>query len=213
VSEIDAAGRLRILIADDHPVFRDGLKAILASAGDMEVVGEAGDGRAAVRAFKDLHPDVVLMDLRMPALDGADAIAAILRTSPDARILVLTTMDGDADIQRALRAGARGYLLKDAFREEILAAIRTVGAGRKHVSTAAATRLAEHPLGHRLTEREVEVLEQIALGRSNKEIGDALSITEGTVKSHVNAVLEKLEAADRTEAAMIALKRGIIRFD
>jgi len=205
--------KLRLLIADDHPIFRDGLRAIVMSAGDMEVIGEASDGRAAVRAYKELLPDVVLMDLRMPVLDGADAIAAILRTAPDARILVLTTMDGDADIQRALRAGARGYLLKDAFREEILAGIRAVGAGKKHVSPAAATRLAEHPLGHRLTLREIEVLEQIAQGRSNKEVGDALSITEGTVKAHVNSILDKLEASDRTEAAMIALKRGIIRFD
>jgi DNA-binding NarL/FixJ family response regulator len=210
---VSESTKLRLLIADDHPIFRDGLKAIVEGAEDMEVIGEASDGRAAVRAYKDLQPDVVLMDLRMPLLDGADAIAAILRTAPEAKILVLTTMDGDADIQRALRNGARGYLLKDAFREEILAGIRAVGAGKKHVSPAAATRLAEHPLGHRLTEREIEVLEHIAQGRSNREIGEALSITEGTVKTHVNSILDKLEAADRTEAAMTALKRGIIRFD
>jgi two-component system NarL family response regulator len=176
-------------------------------------VGDAADGRAAIAAWREHEPDVMLMDLRMPRMDGVDAIAAILRTSPDARIIVLTTFDGDEDIHRALRLGARAYLLKDAFGEEILAAIRSVHAGRKHVPPVVAARLAERPIDRDLTAREVEVLELIARGNSNREIGDQLSIAEGTVKAHVNNILGKLEARDRTEAAMIALKRGIIRLE
>jgi two-component system NarL family response regulator len=210
---VSGKGKIRVVVVDDHPVVRDGLETLLRAAADIEVVGDAADGRAAIAAWREHEPDVMLMDLRMPRMDGVDAIAAILRTSPDARIIVLTTFDGDEDIHRALRLGARAYLLKDAFGEEILAAIRSVHAGRKHVPPVVAARLAERPIDRDLTAREVEVLELIARGNSNREIGDQLSIAEGTVKAHVNNILGKLEARDRTEAAMIALKRGIIRLE
>jgi two-component system NarL family response regulator len=205
--------KIRVVVVDDHPVVRDGLKTVLSAAPDIEVVGEAGDGREAIAAWKEHQPDVVLMDLRMPRMDGADAIAAIIRLSPDARVIVLTTFAGDEDIHRALALGARAYLLKDAFHEEILAAIRAVHAGRRHVPPAVASRLAERPIGRDLTLREIEVLELIARGNSNREIGEQLRIAEGTVKAHVNSILGKLDAQDRTDAAMIALKRGIIRLD
>jgi two-component system NarL family response regulator len=210
---VTAAVPIRVVVVDDHPVVRDGLRTLLDAAPDIEVVGEAGDGRAAIAAWREHQPDVTLMDLRMPGMDGVDAIAAILRTAPEARIIVLTTFAGDEDIHRALRLGARSYLLKDAFGEEILAAIRAVHVGRRHVPAAVAARLAERPIGRDLTLREVEVLELIARGKSNREIGEELSIAEGTVKAHVNNILGKLEAQDRTDAAMIALKRGIIRLD
>jgi two-component system NarL family response regulator len=176
-------------------------------------VGQAEDGRAAIAAFREHQPDVMLMDLRMPRMDGVDAIAAILRVEPQARIIVLTTFAGDEDIHRALRLGARAYLLKDAFGDEILAAIRAVHAGRRHVPPEVAARLAERPIDRDLTVREIEVLEAIARGHGNRGIGELLSIAEGTVKAHVNSILGKLEAKDRTEAAMIALKRGIIRLE
>jgi DNA-binding NarL/FixJ family response regulator len=205
-----SAGAIRVVVVDDHPVFRDGLKAVLHTADDIRVVAEAGDGREGVAAFKEHKPDVVLMDLRMPGMDGADAIALILRADPAARVVVLTTFDGDEHIHRALALGAKGYLLKDATRDEILAAVRTVHAGKRFIPAEVATLLASRPIGRDLTDREIQVLEGIASGLSNKEIGAELGIAEATVKSHVNGVLAKLEAKDRTDAAMIALKRGLI---
>jgi DNA-binding NarL/FixJ family response regulator len=205
-----SAGAIRVVVVDDHPVFRDGLKAVLHTADDIRVVAEAGDGREGVAAFKEHQPDVVLMDLRMPRMDGADAIALILRADPAARVVVLTTFDGDEHIHRALALGAKGYLLKDATRDEIVSAVRTVHAGRRFIPADVATLLASRPIGRDLTEREIQVLEGIASGLSNKEIGAELGIAEATVKSHVNGVLAKLEAKDRTGAAMIALKRGLI---
>jgi len=202
---------IRVLIVDDHPVFRDGLKAVLQTAQDIRVVAEAADGRLGIAAFKEHQPHVVLMDLRMPRMDGSDAIAAILRADPAARVVVLTTFDGDEEIHRALALGAKGYLLKDATRDEILAAVRSVHAGQRFIPGPVATRLAERQSGRELSERELQVLEGIASGLSNKEIGDDLGIAEATVKSHVNSILAKLEAKDRTDAAMIALRRGLIR--
>lgn len=208
---MNQGGKIRILVVDDHPVVRDGIRSLLGSAGDLEVVAEAEDGAAGVAAYRAHSPDVVLMDLRMPGMDGPQAIEEILRIFPSARIIVLTTYDGDEDIHRALRLGAKSYLLKDALGQEIIGAVRLVAAGKRHVPQAVAARLAERPIGRELTGREIEVLTLIGRGQSNKEIGDALGITEATVKSHVNSILLKLEANDRTEAALIALRRGVIR--
>jgi len=211
---MDTEGQIRILIADDHPFFLDGLAANVEAEPDMTVVARAADGRAAVTLAREHRPDVILMDLRMPALNGVEAIREIVGGGDaTSRIIVLTTYDGDEDIHRALKAGAKAYLLKDAFREELLAAIRAVHAGRRHIPPQVASRLAERMGSDELTEREIEVLRLVASGKSNREIGEALRIAEGTVKAHVNNILNKLGANDRTHAAMIALQRGLFRFD
>jgi two-component system NarL family response regulator len=181
---------------------------------DMTVVGEAATGREAVAAYRAARPDVVLMDLRMPDMTGVEAIGAIRGEFPGARIIVLTTYDGDEDIYRGLQAGARAYLLKDAPRDDLLDAIRAVHAGQSRIPPAVAARLAERVLaGPELTARELEVLRGIVAGRSNKEIGAALGISEGTVKAHVNSILGKLGVADRTQAVTTALQRGIVHLD
>jgi two-component system NarL family response regulator len=204
--------RIRVLLADDHPVVLEGLAAVLSYQGDMSVVGTAKDGREAVARFRELHPDVALLDLRMPELTGLQAIRAIRDQDADARLIVLTTFDGDEDVYRALEAGAQGYLLKDSSKEELLAAVRAVYAGRRHVPAAVAARLAERAqAGPDLTPREREVLERMAAGKANKEIGASLAITEATVKSHVNSILQKLGVADRTQAVTVAIRRGILR--
>jgi two-component system NarL family response regulator len=186
---------------------------VLGCQPDLEVVGCAADGNEAVRLFGELRPDVTLMDLRMPGLGGVTAIARIRAGFPDARVVVLTTYDGDEDIYRALQAGARGYLLKDTATEELLRAIRVVSRGGRHVPAAVAARLTERAMaGPALTPREVEVLEQVAAGKTNKEIGAAFFIAEGTVKSHVVRILEKLGVRDRTEAVVEAMRRGILHF-
>jgi DNA-binding NarL/FixJ family response regulator len=203
---------IRILIAEDHAVVRDGLAAVLKFEPDIAVVGLAKNGREAVTQFRELRPDVVLMDLAMPELDGAGAILAIRGEFPDARILVLTTYDNDESVFRALENGAKGYLLKDCSTVELLASIRKIHSGGTHVSERAASRLAERAMaGGPLSAREIEVLKWIAEGKSNKEIATLLFISEGTVKTHVLSIHEKLGVGDRTEAVVTAIKRGILR--
>lgn len=203
---------IRILIAEDHAVVRDGLAAVLKFAADMAVVGLARNGLEAIDQFRELQPDVVLMDLAMPELDGAGAILRIRGEFPDARILVLTTYDNDESVFRALENGAQGYLLKDCSTNDLLAAIRKIHAGGTHVSERAAARLAERAMaGGALSPREIEVLKWIAQGKSNKEIAALLFISEGTVKTHVLSIHEKLGVGDRTEAVVTAIKRGILR--
>ncbi|HLH03181.1 MAG TPA: response regulator transcription factor [Bryobacteraceae bacterium] len=201
---------IRLIVADDHHVVRQGLIALLKTVPDMQVVGEAADGEQAVALYRQHRPDVAIMDLRMPKKSGVDAITEIRRDEPNARVIVLTTFDGDEDIYRALQAGARGYLLKDMFGEELIEAIRTVHAGRQRIPAAVAQRLAERMVGPSLTPRELEVLECIVAGKSNRDIGLDLAISEATVKTHINNLLSKLGVADRTQAATTALQRGIV---
>src|SRR6476646_9583697 len=204
--------RIRILIAEDHDVVRDGLASVLDFQQDMTVAGHAKNGHESVARFRELKPDVVLMDLAMPELDGVSAIGAICSEFPDARILVLTTYDNDESVFRALENGAKGYLLKDCSTSDLLAAIRKISAGGTHVSERAASRLAERAMaGGPLSPREIEVLKWIAEGKSNKEIAALLFISEGTVKTHVLSIHEKLGVGDRTEAVVTAIKRGILR--
>jgi two-component system, NarL family, response regulator len=205
------ASPITILIADDHPVVREGLAALIDRRPDMTVVAEVSNGRELVAAFLLHRPDVTLVDLRMPELDGADAIAAIRERAPGARVIVLTTYDDDDDIQRSLRAGAKAYMLKDAPRDELIACIKAVHEGRTLIPPAIAAKLAESIGAPPLTARELEVLGLVAEGKSNREIATLLFITEGTVKSHLSAILSKLDAADRTQAVTIALKRGLLR--
>jgi len=203
---------IRILIVDDHAVVRDGLAAMLSFQPDMSVAGHAKTGREALQQYRECKPDIALMDLAMPELDGVGAIIAIRREFPDARILVLTTYDGDENVYRALENGARGYLLKDCSTDDLLAAIRKVHCGGTHVSERAAAKLAERTMrGAPLSAREIEVLTLISEGKSNKEIAGLLFITEGTVKTHVLNIHEKLVVSDRTEAVVTAIKRGILR--
>ncbi len=203
--------KIRLLIVDDHPIVRDGLVAILHEGEpDLEVVGEAGDGKEAVTAWRTLRPTVTIMDLQLPGLTGVEAIQAIRREDPGALILVLTTFDGDADIQRALEAGARGYLLKSVRRAILIEAVRAVAAGERYLPPTTAARLVEAMEAERLTAREFDVLRLLAQGERNREIAETLGLAEPTVKIHVNNLLRKLQAKDRTEAAVIALKRGLI---
>ncbi len=206
-----SSDRIRLLIVDDHPVVRDGLVSILHEGEpDLEVVGEAGDGKEAVNAWRTLRPTVTIMDLQLPGQTGVEAIQSIRREDPEAKILVLTTFDGDADIQRALEAGARGYLLKSVRRAILIEAVRAVAAGQRYLPPATAARLLEAMEAERLTPRELDVLRLLGEGQRNREIADALGLAEPTVKIHVNNLLRKLEAKDRTEATVIALKRGLI---
>jgi two-component system NarL family response regulator len=201
---------IRVLVIEDHPVVRQGLVALLSNAPDIEVVGSAADGVAAMEIFKSVRPDVTLMDLQMPRLGGVEAIQRIRNEWPDARIIVLTTFDGDEDIYRAMQAGAKAYLLKGMEVEELLTAIRAVHTGHARVPSSIAEKLAQRVASQDLTAREVEVLGRILAGRANKEIANDLNISEATVKSHVNSLLSKLGVDDRTHAAMVALQRGIV---
>jgi DNA-binding NarL/FixJ family response regulator len=202
--------RIRVICVDDHPLVRKGIALILSNEADMELVGEAGNGRDAVELFRHSRPDVTLMDLRMPELDGINTIKQIRAEFPDAMIIALTSFDGDQDIYRALEAGVRGYLLKESVHTEVLTAIRSVYAGKRLISHEASERLSTYFTNEALTPKEVEVLTLVAQGFSNKEIAAQLGKAAGTIKIHVQNILEKLEASDRTHAVTIAAQRGII---
>lgn len=204
---------ITLLIADDHPVVREGLAAMFNRRPDLRTIAEAVNGAEAVRLALDLRPDVVLMDLNMPELGGVDAITQIRAAWPEARVVVMTTFDGDEDIFRALQAGARAYLLKDTPRDEIIETVRIVHAGGKRIPEEIAAKLADRLLAEPLTERERDVLRLIVAGRSNKEIGSELNIAEGTVKVHVNSLLGKLGVQDRTQAVTEALRRGLVHLE
>ena len=204
---------IRILIAEDHEVVREGVAAILDQEQDMLVVAQAANGQEAVRAFSSERPDIALLDLLMPGLNGVEATAAIRKNFPSARIIVLTTYDGNEDIYRALQAGARAYLLKATSRKDLLETIRAVHLGQLRIPAEVAARLAERIPVSELTKRELDVLRLIVKGKSNKEIANVLGITEGTVKYYVNIILSKMGVSDRTEAATSALKRGIVHQD
>lgn len=205
-----APRQIKILTVDDHPLMREGIASIIQGEKDMTVVGEASNGRAAIDIFRSKRPDVTLMDLQMPDLNGIDAIRTIRGEYPQARIIVLTTYEGDVLARRALKAGAAGYILKDMIRTELLDAIRAVHLGRKYIPERIATELAEHYAEDDLSEREIEILREVARGTSNKIIATHLSISEATVKAHMQNILVKLGASDRTHAVSIATERGFL---
>ena len=207
---MDVEKKIRILVVDDQAVVRQGFVALVNLVPDMVVIAEATNGKQAVEQFRIHQPDITLMDLRMPVMSGVEAISAIRREFPQARIIVLTTFDGDEDIYRSLQAGAQGYLLKDMFFNELEEAVRKVHAGLRRIPNVVADRLAERMGSSDLTGRELEVLEQIVKGKSNKEIASVLRISEATVKSHINNLLSKLGVTDRTQAATTALQRGLV---
>jgi DNA-binding NarL/FixJ family response regulator len=203
---------IRILAVDDHPLFRGGVVALVAHQSDMSVVGEASNGHEAIQQFRTLRPDVTLMDLQMPEMNGLDAMIAILGEVSEARIIVLTTYTGDVQVLRALKAGAKAYLLKNLLYKELVETIRAVHAGKRTLSPEISYQVAEHATDDALNAGEIDVLRLIAGGNANKEIAAQLSVPEETVKGRVRSILAKLDAKDRTHAAMIGLKRGIIEF-
>ena len=201
---------IRILTVDDHPLLREGIAAMLGSEADIEVVAEAANGTEAIEKFRALRPDVTLMDIQMPLVNGLDAIVEIRKHFPDARIIVLTTYSGDAQVAKAFKAGASGYLLKSMLRKELAETIRSVHAGHRRIPPEIAVGMAEHYADDQLTAREIDILKQVAAGNANKRVADNLHISEETVKSHMRSILSKLGANDRTHAVTIAIKRGII---
>ena len=204
-------GRIRVLTADDHPLLREGIVAIIQNQPDMTVVSQAGSGREAIQMHREHRPDVTLMDLRLPDMSGIQAMIATREEVPEARVVILTTFEGDVEIQRALEAGASGYFLKSTPQKQLAEAIRQVHAGKRRVPPELAAQLAEH-MGHEsLSEREIAVLKLVADGNRNREVGERLFITEETVKVHIRHIMEKLDAKDRTQAVAIAVRRGIIQ--
>jgi two-component system, NarL family, response regulator len=201
---------IRIMLVDDHPIVRSGLLLMIEYTPNMEVVAEASNGIEAIKLYQQNHPDVTLMDLRMPEMSGADAIAAIHQEFPDAKIIVLTTYDGDEDIYRGLKAGAKGYIFKNAPVDEIVRAIKTVNEGKKYIPPEVGEKLSERLNRPQLSNRELDVLKLVAQGKTNQQIATELYISESTVKYHINSVLSKLGVSDRTQATLIAIKRGIV---
>ncbi|TBU79230.1 DNA-binding response regulator [Pseudomonas daroniae] len=204
------ANPIRVLVADDHPLLREGIAAVLAGQADIDLVGEAGDGREALECFRRLRPDVTLMDLQMPRMNGIESILAIRGECPDARIAILTTYRGDVRALHAIQAGAQAYLLKSSLRKELVETIRTLAAGKRHIPPEIAADLAEHIGQQCLSPREVEVLQAVAVGYSNRDIALQLRITEDTVKGHMRVIMDKLRANNRTHAVAIAVQRGIL---
>ncbi len=202
--------RIRVMTVDDHPLLREGISTLINSQSDMHMVGEASTGLEALERFRELRPDITLMDVRLPDKSGIDVLMAIRGEFPGARVIMLTTSEGDVEIQRALAAGAQGYILKSMPPKEMVDAVRLVHSGKKRIPSAIAAHLAEHYADENLTAREIEVLQQIAGGNRNRDIADRLFISEETVKVHIKHIMEKLGAHDRTQAVAIAIKRGII---
>jgi len=202
--------RIRVFCVDDHPLMREGIAAVIGNEPDMQLVAEASTGHEAIQGFREHHPDVTLMDVRMPDMGGIDALLAIRTQSADARVIMLTTFEGDAEIQRALEAGAQGYMLKSMPRKQLVDMIRKVHAGKKHIPPEVAAQLIEHLGDETLSKGEVEVLEKVAGGNRNSDIAALLFISEETVKGHIKHIMEKLGASDRTEAVAVGIRRGII---
>lgn len=209
--ESKAPAKIRVFSVDDHPLLREGLEAVINNEPDMVLIAQAANGREAIQRFREHRPDVTLMDLRLPDMSGIDTMIVIRSEFPDARIVMLTTFEGDVEIQRALAAGARGYVLKNMPPKELAEAVRQVHAGRKRIPPDVAAQLAEHMGDEALTERERDVLRHVAGGNRNRDIGERLSISEETVKVHMKHIMEKLGASDRTQAVAIAVRRGIIQ--
>ena len=212
-SNVNEPAKIRVFTVDDHPLLREGIAAIINNEPDMLIIGQASNGREAIQQFREQRPDVTLMDLRMPDISGIDAMIAIRNEFSDARIVMLTTFEGDVEIRRALAAGARGYILKNMPPTDLVDVVRQVHAGKKRIPAEVAAQLAEHVSDETLTERERNVLQHVAAGNRNRDIAELLFISEETVKAHIKHIMEKLGASDRTEAVTIAVRRGIIQLD